>query len=337
MLLNFLSEADMQEAYFRKDASFDGQFFIARLFSGEFCAPSCGISVRKKEQVLFFASACEALEKGYRPCKVCQPICSGRQAPAYIKEVVGALDKDPFYQFPKELREGPASVPLEMARQWFTKNHAMGLEGYRKFLQINYAFEPKAESSFDLETGDLGQFCEQVPQAENTTGSLFLKRILTPLGLMVIGALAQGVCIVEFAQCKNLGRELQELAVKSNAQLKEGAHAMIEKTEHQLLAYFAGKLKIFDIPLVVFGTDFQKATWKQLQTVPYGATTTYKEEAAAMGRPKAIRAVASANGNNRLAIVIPCHRVVGSNGGLTGYAGGVWRKNYLLELEAKYL
>lgn len=112
-----------------------------------------------------------------------------------------------------------------------------------------------------------------------------------------------------------------------------GEDPIIAKARKQLDAYFAGKLKAFDLPLAPQGTDFQQRVWKALLKIPYGATRSYGQQALAIGSPKAVRAVGLANGRNPIAIIIPCHRVIGANGSLTGYGGGMARKQLLLDLE----
>ncbi|MCK5917996.1 MAG: methylated-DNA--[protein]-cysteine S-methyltransferase [Cocleimonas sp.] len=102
----------------------------------------------------------------------------------------------------------------------------------------------------------------------------------------------------------------------------------------QLNDYFAGSLREFSIPLDLYGTDFQKQVWGALQTIPYGETRSYQQQAITIGNPNAVRAVANANRNNKISIIIPCHRVIGKNGSMTGYGGGIWRKEFLLALEA---
>lgn len=112
-----------------------------------------------------------------------------------------------------------------------------------------------------------------------------------------------------------------------------GNDKILDETRRQLDKYFAGKLRAFDLPLAPQGTEFQKRVWNALLTIPYGATRTYGQQAAAIGQPNASRAVGLANGRNPISIIVPCHRVIGSNGGLTGYGGGMERKKYLLDLE----
>jgi AraC family transcriptional regulator of adaptative response/methylated-DNA-[protein]-cysteine methyltransferase len=160
-----------------------------------------------------------------------------------------------------------------------------------------------------------------------------IKRIETPLGTMFLGATEQGVCLVEFTDRKILETELKALAKTFNAVVIEGGNKFFAELEKQLSEYFAGKRKQFDIPLVTPGTEFQQSVWKELMNIPYGSTRSYKQQSIALKKPEAIRAVAHANGMNRIAIIIPCHRVIGDNGSMTGYGGGIWRKQWLLELE----
>jgi methylated-DNA-[protein]-cysteine S-methyltransferase len=117
---------------------------------------------------------------------------------------------------------------------------------------------------------------------------------------------------------------------------RNDSHELLREAANQLQAYFAGTLRQFDIPLDMLGTDFQKRVWRQLEEIPYGETRSYAQIAAAVGRPKAVRAVGAANGSNPVAIVVPCHRVIGANGKLTGYGGGLPLKKRLLELEGAW-
>lgn len=118
-----------------------------------------------------------------------------------------------------------------------------------------------------------------------------------------------------------------------NAKLEEGTSAVTEKAKKQLDEFFAGNRTKFDLPLLLVGTDFQKAVWRELLNIPFGQTRSYGEMAQRIGMPKAVRAVANANGANSISIIVPCHRVIGSDHSLTGYAGGLEAKKTLLELE----
>jgi AraC family transcriptional regulator of adaptative response/methylated-DNA-[protein]-cysteine methyltransferase len=157
--------------------------------------------------------------------------------------------------------------------------------------------------------------------------------IETELGILVAAATDRGICMVEFADYKWLDLELRQLATLFNAQLVWSHNPFFKMLGEQLAEYFKGERRNFDIPLELAGTEFQKQVWLSLLQIPYGCTITYAEQAKLLGRPSAVRAVANANGKNKISIILPCHRVIGSNGKLTGYGGGIWRKKRLLDIE----
>ncbi len=150
---------------------------------------------------------------------------------------------------------------------------------------------------------------------------------------MVAAATDRGLCLLEFADRPLLPRELGALSGRGAPAL--GDHPLLDRLEAQLDQYFAGSRRAFDLPLDAGGTPFQREVWAALRLIPYGETISYAELARRVGRPEARRAVGAATGRNPLSIVIPCHRVVGSDGALTGYGGGLWRKKLLLELERR--
>jgi AraC family transcriptional regulator of adaptative response/methylated-DNA-[protein]-cysteine methyltransferase len=151
---------------------------------------------------------------------------------------------------------------------------------------------------------------------------------------MLAGATDDGICLLEFVDRRMLETQLDRVSKLLNAKFVPGFHPHFDRLNGQMEEYFYGRRREFDIPLVLPGTVFQKKVWETLQAIPFGSTWSYKELAEAMGSSKAVRAVAKANGDNRIAIIIPCHRVVGSNGELVGYGGGLWRKQYLLNHES---
>ena len=165
---------------------------------------------------------------------------------------------------------------------------------------------------------------------------MLISNIETQLGVMIAGAVDEGICMCEFSDRNTLEAELNDLKRYLKQEIIEGENDHIKNLRLQLNEYFAGTLKFFDIPLVTPGTEFQKKVWNELLNIPYGVTRSYKQQAAALNNPLSIRAVANANGMNRIAIIIPCHRVIGSDGSLTGYAGGLHRKKWLLDHEKKH-
>jgi AraC family transcriptional regulator of adaptative response/methylated-DNA-[protein]-cysteine methyltransferase len=165
--------------------------------------------------------------------------------------------------------------------------------------------------------------------------TLSTTRIETPLGTMIAAATDRGVCMLEYADSRHLEPESRQLAAAFGVAPAEGESRLLDTLRRQLDEYFAGERREFDIPLDPVGTPFQKEVWEALRRIPYGRTITYGEQAAIIGRPRAVRAVAGANGRNKISIVLPCHRVIGTDGSLTGYGGGVERKKKLLELEGR--
>ncbi|MES2704655.1 MAG: methylated-DNA--[protein]-cysteine S-methyltransferase [Bacteroidota bacterium] len=163
-----------------------------------------------------------------------------------------------------------------------------------------------------------------------------LKRVDTPLGRMCIGANDKGICLFDFQYRRSINPIMSRIESLANDKFKEGDHPLFAVVEAQIAEYFTGERKAFDLPLNLLGTPFQKSVWNGLLQIPYGDTRSYKQQSVFLGNEKAIRAIASANGENGLAVLIPCHRVIGEDGSLTGYSGGLQRKRWLLDHEMKH-
>ncbi len=166
-----------------------------------------------------------------------------------------------------------------------------------------------------------------------THNKIVLTQIQTPFGELLAGATRQGICLLEFTDTDRVEMQLSRLQKDYRLNGSEGDSPFFALLNQQLQAYFSGHLTQFDLPLDIRGTPFQQQVWRALQTIPYGETRSYQEQADAIQNPKAVRAVANANRNNRISILIPCHRVIGKDGSMTGYGGGIWRKEFLLNLE----
>lgn len=147
------------------------------------------------------------------------------------------------------------------------------------------------------------------------------------------GTTEEGICFIEFTDRIRLEREMQRLSGELQGTLRPGEHPFLSQLENELHEYFNRQRKVFSVPLQLTGTDFQKSVWKALLEIPFGTTASYKQQAIKLNKLSAIRAVAAANGQNKHAILIPCHRVIGSNGKLVGYAGGLGKKEWLLDFE----
>ena len=152
---------------------------------------------------------------------------------------------------------------------------------------------------------------------------------------MILGSFDGKLCLCDWADGRRRASIDQRLQRILNANFVEGSSDVIEKAQQQLNEYFLNQRREFDIPLLFVGTDFQKKVWNELLKIPYGTAISYGELAKRIGRPKSVRAVANANAVNALSIIVPCHRVISSDGTLTGYGGGLERKRFLLELETQ--
>ncbi|WP_169973901.1 methylated-DNA--[protein]-cysteine S-methyltransferase [Tautonia rosea] len=158
----------------------------------------------------------------------------------------------------------------------------------------------------------------------------------TPIGPMLAGLTDEGLALLEFTDPERLTAQLLATKRWLGCTVEDGTHLLLEQLATELDEYFEGRREAFTIPLVLAGTSFERDAWGALQAIPYGETRSYAEQARSIGRAKAVRAVGRANGRNRLAIVVPCHRVIASGGRLCGYSGGLWRKQYLIELESHH-
>lgn len=178
----------------------------------------------------------------------------------------------------------------------------------------------------------LGRFCA-APPTSPVRCTVKLDWVDTPVGPLLAGATDDALVLLEFSERNILDRQLESVRQRFGALLVPGGNPVLVMLRNQLREYFAGTRRSFDLPLEYPGTPFQQRVWAMLLTIPYGQTWSYLDMARALGDPKATRAVGTTNGLNRIAIVIPCHRVINANGELGGYGGGLWRKQILLDLE----
>ncbi len=337
---------EMYAALCRRDPSYEGIFFVGVRTTGIFCRPTCCARKPKPENVQFYQSVADALAAGFRPCKRCQPLEVFGQAPPWILELLETVEQDPSRRWKDtELRD--AGIQPEKLRRWFNEKHGMTFQAYLRSRRLAVALGQiqvgKSVTRAALENGyqspsgfrdAFKKWCGEVPKnAKFDLPPLIVNRILTPLGPMVAVADDAGLWLLEFADRKLLETQFKRLVNYTHRPLAAGDHPIIASTAEQLTEYFEGDRQSFDLDLHYPGTEFQTQVWQQLLRIPYGQTMSYEQLARSIGRPGAQRAVGRANGDNRLAIVIPCHRVIRSDGSLSGYGGGKHRKIRLLEIE----
>jgi AraC family transcriptional regulator of adaptative response/methylated-DNA-[protein]-cysteine methyltransferase len=340
-----LTDTDtMYRALVEKDPAFEGLFFTGVTTTGVFCRPTCTARKPRRENVVFFPTAHEALLAGYRPCRVCRPVEPPGAMPDAVRKLLAQVEADPGLRLRDADLRTRGIDPVGL-RRWFRKTHGLTFQGYVRALRIGAAFgrirhgDTATMAAFDHGWESLSAFGEafrKVMGASPTraTGTaITMTRIETPLGPMLAGASDEGICLLEFVDRQMIETQLVRLARLFKAALVPGTSRHFDRLADELHRYFKGELRRFETPLDLRGTDFQRKAWAGLLSIPYGQTRSYGEQASLIGVPSSVRAVARANGDNRIAIVIPCHRVVGADGSLTGYGGGLWRKRWLLDLE----
>jgi AraC family transcriptional regulator of adaptative response/methylated-DNA-[protein]-cysteine methyltransferase len=237
----------------------------------------------------------------------------------------------------------------ERVRRWFKKHHGMTFQAYSRARRLGAALGQVrvggrvSSAAFEAGWDSLSGFQEAFRRyfgdsPTHLDGATVIKvhRTTTPLGPMLVGATDEALCLLEFVDRRMLPAQIERIRKKLKGVFVPGTNAVIDETARQIQQYFCGERTDFDLPLELCGTDFQREVWHALDEIEYGGTRSYADVARALGRDAAMRAVGRANGMNALAIVIPCHRVVGADGKLTGYGGGLWRKKRLLDLEGEH-
>ena len=336
---------DMYQALIRKDSSFEGTFIVGVKTTGIFCRPTCTARKPKPDNIVFYKDCKEAILEGYRPCKICKPLERVGQTPEYIQVLLREVLSDPFARLTDwKLRK--RGIEPSQIRRWFKKHHNMTFHAYQRMMRLNQAYlkinngQKVTPAAFESGYESLSGFNERfqsifgaAPSQAKDKIVIDMIRLTSPLGPMIACATDKGICLLEWTDRRMLETEFRDLQKRLKAVILPGTNTHLEQLKRELKEYFDGKRRVFEVSLHTPSTGFREDVWAILCTIPYGSTASYKEQAARMNKPKAVRAVGGANGHNRVAIVIPCHRVIGENGNLTGYGGGLSRKKWLLDFE----
>lgn len=338
-----LADDECWAAALARDRTFDGRFVSGVLSTGIYCRPSCPARHPKRENVRFFANGAEARAAGLRACKRCLPDDVSRDERAVLAAIaaikaagqplaLAALADETGYSpthFQRVFARHTGLSPAAYARALMQERAAQALTGEARVTDAIYAAGYSAPSRFyDNNSGRLGMAASAWVNG-GAGVAIHWAIVGTSLGEMLVAATDKGVCRLSFHEGADA------LAARfPKADLLEG-----EADFAALLATVVAAVEapgdFSHIPLDVKGTAFQEAVWRELQRIPAGETRTYAQLAAAVGKPKAVRAAGSANGANNVAVLIPCHRVIRTGGGLGGYAYGLDIKRKLLEKEAK--
>ena len=339
-----LHVAEMTRAYLAADPAYDGVFFTAVRTTGIFCLPSCRAKKPRPENVEFFATARQALFAGYRACRRCCPLRPPGAQPPWVVRLLREVEENPGTRIKDgDLRR--AGVDPARARRHFQRHYGMTFQAYSRGVRLGAALrriragapldDVVFSHGFDSHSGFRDAFSRTFggPPGRGGADGVVAAWVETPLGPMVAGAVEEGVCLLEFTDRRMLEAQLETIQRRFARPVVPGDHPHLATLRGELERYFAGELREFRVPLVRPGTPFEEKVWDELVRIPYGETRSYAFLASLLGRKDAQRAVGRANGMNRIAIVVPCHRVVNKDGRLGGYGGGLWRKQWLLDLE----
>lgn len=367
------AKPEMYKALINRDSAYDGIFIVGVKTTGIFCRPTCGARKPKFENVEFFSCARDALYAGYRACQRCKPMDLHNQPPEWVQNLIQTVDSQPTVRF-KDFNLRSLNIDPARARRYFKQHYGMTFHAFNRARRMGIALigiragrdiqqvcrqlgyesvsgfreafsrifgKPPGQislSSSSSKNKNNGYKCND-PNSDQKITCLLARWLDTPLGAMLAIADNNGLCLLEFVDRRALESQLKILRKRfNNSPIIPGNNEHLEITANQLNKYFTGKLtNKFTIKLNMAGTDFQLKVWDKLLQIPFSKTTSYSQIAQSINHPGSQRAVGKANGDNRIAIIIPCHRVIKTDGTLCGYGGGLWRKKWLLEHERKSL
>lgn len=338
---------ELHRAVDERDPSYEGLFVVGIRTTGIFCRPTCRSRPALRENREFFPTPDRAREAGYRPCLRCKPLDPAGSHPAWVTRVLEVLEEQPGARL-TDAALTRLGVQPATARRYFRSHFGMTLQGYARARRLGLALDrlhqgtpvlPAGfESGFESDSGFRDAFKRLfgvTPAEARGTPPIAATILPSPLGGLLAAASEDGLCMLEFADRKRLPEQAADLTRWYRRPVVPGTNPFIIQAERELREYFAGTRQAFEVPLDLKGTDFQVRVWRELLRIPYGQTISYEALAERIGSPKAQRAVGLANGRNRIPIIVPCHRVIQKNGQLRGYGGGLWRKEFLLDLEAR--
>jgi len=338
-------EDEFWRALQQRDSSYEGIFFLGVKTTGIFCRPICSARKPLRKNVEFFPGKSEALHAGFRPCLRCKPMNTTGEVPTLVERLRRQVEQNPA----ERLRERDLidlGIDPSTARRQFQRYFGMSFQAYQRARRMGSALaavrkgvnvlDTQLDHGFESSSGfreAFGKLFGTAPSRSSGVHCLLSKWIESPLGAILALADDDGLYVFDWVDRRGLEREIVRLRAKTKFAIVPGSHKFLDQAEREIGEYFAGRRKLFSLPLAHRGTEFQRRVWDELLQIPAGETRSYAEIAKRIGEPKAVRAVARANGDNFRGIIIPCHRVIGSDGSLTGYGGGLARKQWLLDHE----
>lgn len=348
MLIDMPKPETLYEALLAKDARFEGRAYVCVTSTGVFCRLTCPARKPKFENCRFFETISDCMDAGFRPCKRCHPLRAASDADPALRRLVAAMEADPARRWSEwdvaAMGYDPSTVRRAFKRQFGMTFLEMARltrlrEGFETLADGGRVIDAQLDAGFSSSSGFRDAFARLLGKAPGDfTGCEMLKAdwIDTPLGGMIAISDKRALHLLEFVSRKAFASELSRLKSMVKGDVGIGRYPPTDQAEQELSDFFAGRSARFNVPLVYHGTAFETEVWRALRDIPAGETLSYGELAQKIGKPSATRAVARANGANQIALIVPCHRVIGADGSLTGYGGGLWRKQQLIELEQTY-
>jgi AraC family transcriptional regulator of adaptative response/methylated-DNA-[protein]-cysteine methyltransferase len=337
-------------AFAARDVDFDGRFFIAVETTGIYCRPSCPARRPKRENVRFYTTATEAQSAGFRACKRCKPdeaslaeqhrekvsracrLIETAEAEPKLDDLAEAVGLSP-YHFHRVFKAALGVTPKAYAAAHRHKRVREELGRSATVTEAIYGAGFNSNGRFYAKSSEvLGMTPSQFRSGGESSEIKFAVGTCS-LGRVLVAASDKGVCAIFFGdETEALERDLKKQFPRARL---VGGDKDFEQLAAKVIAFVENPRTGLDLPLDIRGTAFQHRVWDALRRIPVGSTASYAEIAKAIGAPKSVRAVARACGTNPVAVAIPCHRVIGSDGSLTGYRGGIERKRALLAKERK--
>lgn len=348
MMFDLPPDDSLYAALLARDAGFEGRAYVGVTSTGVFCRLTCPARKPKRENCVFFDSIAGCLEAGFRACKKCHPMAPAAIAEPVIAKLLSVLDAEPERRW-SEADVVALGLDASTVRRAFKRHYGMTFLEMARLARLRLGaaelpaggrvIDAQMSASYDSPAAFRAAFTKWLGLAPGKFARDAMLRadwIETKLGPMVAVSDAHALHLLEFAERRALPGELKRLYQHAKGSLGFGRFAPTDQIEREMGAFMAGTCAAFETPLAPLGTPFMQEVWTILRSIPAGETRSYSAVAKMMGRPDATRAVARANGANPIAIAIPCHRVLGADGSLTGYGGGLWRKQALIELERDF-
>lgn len=348
MLFTLPNHDTLYQALLDRNINYDGQVYVGVKTTGVFCRLTCPARKPKSVNCQFLATVGQCIEAGFRACKRCRPLLPIASADPAISTLLNALDECPEHRWcesdiahmgfelstiRRSFKRQFGMTFLEIARQRRLRGGFKSIAEGGKVIEAQIAARFESASAFRTA---FAQLLGKAPGRLDNDPIMFADWITTPLGDMLSVSTRSHLHLLEFVDRKALKTELGKIDKLAKGKLGVGKTDVGQQVKLELHSFFNGTCADFKTPLALDGSQFTRDVWNQLTRIPPGTTCSYSEIANRVGRPTAIRAVARANGANQIALLIPCHRVIGADGSLTGYGGGLWRKQKLLEIERQY-